>query len=43
METSQLICTENQLTGFYMGATLTFNGLKAASVKDLLLLNLIIN
>ena len=27
METSQLICTANQLTGFYMRATLTFNGL----------------
>ena len=26
-ETSQLICTENQLTDFYMRATLAFNGL----------------
>ena len=27
IETSQLICTANQLTGFYMMATLAFNGL----------------
>ena len=27
IETSQLICTANQLTGFYMGATLALNGL----------------
>ena len=27
METIQLICTANQFTGFYMGATLAFNGL----------------
>ena len=27
IETSQLIYTANQLTGFYMKATLTFNGL----------------
>ena len=27
VETSQLICTANQLTGFYMRATLTLNGL----------------
>ena len=27
IETSQLICTGNQLTGFYMRATLAFNGL----------------
>ena len=26
IETSQLICTANQLTGFYMRATLPFNG-----------------
>ena len=26
-ETSQLICCANQLTSFYMGATLVFNGL----------------
>ena len=26
-ETSQLICTANQLTGFYMRVTLTLNGL----------------
>ena len=28
METSQLICCANQLTGFYVRATLAFNGLK---------------
>ena len=27
IETNQLICTANQLTGFYMRATLPFNGL----------------
>ena len=27
VETSQLICCANQLTGFYMRATLTLNGL----------------
>ena len=27
IETSQLICAANQLTGFYMRATLAFNGL----------------
>ena len=27
-ETSQLICCANHLTGFYMRATLAFNGLK---------------
>ena len=27
IETSQLICRANQLTGFYMRATLAFNGL----------------
>ena len=26
IETSQLICTANQLTGFYIRATLPFNG-----------------
>ena len=32
--TSQLICCVNQLTGFYMRATLAFNGLNAlASYK----------
>ena len=30
IETSQLIFTGNQLTGFYMRATLAFNGLKHA-------------
>ena len=28
IETSQLICSANQLTGFYMMATLAFNQLK---------------
>ena len=28
IETSQLICTADQLTGFYMRATLAFNGLR---------------
>ena len=28
IETSQLICTANQLTGFYLKATLALNGLK---------------
>ena len=27
IEKSQLICTANQLSGFYMTATLAFNGL----------------
>ena len=27
METSRLICTANQLTGFYMNTTLALNGL----------------
>ena len=30
IETSQLICKANQLTGFYMRATLAFNGLMLA-------------
>ena len=29
VETSQLICKANQVTGSYMRATLTFNGLKS--------------
>ena len=29
IETSKLISTENQLTGFYMGTTLAFNELRA--------------
>ena len=36
IETSQLICTANQLTGFYMRATLAFNGL-ISSVTQILL------
>ena len=31
--TSQLICCANQLTGFYMSATLAFNGLKQTCTK----------
>ena len=38
IETSQLICYANQLTGFYMRATLVFNGLRVvlllSSVKQ---------
>ena len=30
IETSKLICTANQLTGFYMTATVAFNGLRSA-------------
>ena len=36
IETSQLICTANQLTGFYMRATLAFNEL-ISSVTQILL------
>ena len=31
IETSQMICCANQLTGFYMRATLTLNGVKTVS------------
>ena len=31
IETSQLVCCENQLTGFYMRAALAFNGLRKVS------------
>ena len=31
METSELICSANQLTGFYMRATLALNGLTIAA------------
>ena len=34
IETSQLICTENQLTGFYMRKTLALNGLKWEKLVD---------
>ena len=33
IETSQLICIANQLTGFYMKGTLVVNGLRIASVN----------
>ena len=33
IETSQLICKANQLAGFYMRATLAFNGLKIFKVR----------
>ena len=35
IETSQLICTANQLTGFYMMATLEFNELIQTSHERL--------
>ena len=36
IETNQLVCTANQLTGLYMRATLALNGLKL--VKRFLLI-----
>ena len=33
IETNQLICTANQLTGFYMRTELALNGLKISSVN----------
>ena len=39
VETSQLICTANQLTGFYMRATLTINGLMITLVESYELLH----
>ena len=33
IETSQLVCRANQLTGFYMMATLAFNELRISSVN----------
>ena len=33
LETSQLICSANQLTGSYKGATLALNGLKVLLLK----------
>ena len=38
IETSQLICTENQLTGFCMRATLTLNGLSRLDISRWVLL-----
>ena len=35
IETSQLICTANQLSGFYMRATLSFNGLNLLKRQSL--------
>ena len=35
IENSQLICTANQLTGFFMRATLAFNGLISMRVSVL--------
>ena len=32
IETSQLICTENQLTGSYIRTTLALNGLKHVAI-----------
>ena len=34
--TSQLICTTNQLTGFYVRATLAFNGLKSLCLWNIM-------
>ena len=34
IETSQLICYANQLTGFYMMATLAFNGLNTGKLAN---------
>ena len=34
IETSQLICIANQLAGFYMRATLAFNGLRSQSMNN---------
>ena len=42
IETSQLICCAIQLTGFYMRATLIFNGLNVKSRKHLFLRNSIL-
>ena len=36
IETSQLICCANQLTGFCMRATLSFNGLRQESVPSVI-------
>ena len=36
IETSQLFCCANQLTGFYMRATLAFNGLILAELNQLM-------
>ena len=36
IETSQFICCANQLTGFYMRATLAFNGLILAELNQLI-------
>ena len=33
IETSQLICCANQLTGFCMRATLAFNGLSSLNIR----------
>ena len=34
IETSQLICFANQLTGFYMRAALAFNGLMPDEIRS---------
>ena len=34
LETSQLICTVNQLAGFYMMTTLAFNEFRVAEPSD---------
>ena len=37
IETSQLICCANQLTGFYMRATLTLNGLILTIINNIVI------
>ena len=37
------ICTANQLTGFYMRATLAFNGLNFSGNMNILRINLVTN
>ena len=41
IETSQLICTVNQLTSFYMRETLTSNGLNKSGVVGAILTDLL--
>ena len=37
METSQLICSANQMTGFYMMATLAFNELMMLVIGSIII------
>ena len=43
METSQLICSANQLTGFYMMATLAFNELNNINYLVQLITQIMLN